>query len=362
LLEPAARRATSAASTVSSSVLAVWSPTRSCADHTIHMVNRREFLGTTLRAGAALAVTPDVLRALQQSGGKLLQRAVPSSDELLPVIGLTFGNIPPSADHAALRKVLETLTANGGRVVDVVHDSTGSSEQVTATLANELGVQDKVFWVSRGSPPGRPQPGPAAAKAQIERSLARFKVPKIDLVQVGVFADPTHLDVVKEMKKEGRVRYLGVQAIADNQYGKLETLMRNEPLDFIGVDYAIDNRGVEQTILPLAQERKIGVLAYLPFGGNSGPGGISTSTLFPRAADKPLPEWAAGFDARTWAQFFLKYIVGHPAVTVVRTGTSQAKHMLDNLGAGIGRLPDEATRKRMAELVDSWPQAERKGG
>lgn len=130
--------------------------------------------------------------------------------------------------------------------------------------------------------------------------------------------------------------------------------MRNEPLDFIGIDYALDNRQVvEETILPLAQERKIGVIAYFPFGqGGTGP-------LFRRAGTMSLPEWAADFDARSWAQFFIKYVISHPAVTVVRTGTSKATHMLDNLAGGIGRLPNEATRKRMAELVDSWPQVGR---
>jgi hypothetical protein len=124
--------------------------------------------------------------------------------------------------------------------------------------------------------------------------------------------------------------------------------MRNEPIDFIGIDYSIGNRRAEQTILTLAQERKIGVVAYFPFDAGG---------LFQRVGTTPLPAWAAEFDARTWAQFFVKYVISHPAVTVVRTGTSQAKHMLDNIGGGSGRLPDQATRKRMAELVDSWPQA-----
>jgi diketogulonate reductase-like aldo/keto reductase len=144
-----------------------------------------------------------------------------------------------------------------------------------------------------------------------------------------------------------------VTATIDPQYAELESIMRNEPIDFVGIDYAVDNRGVEQTILPLAQQRRIGVLVYLPFGRTS---------LFRRAGTSPLPDWAAEFDARTWAQFFLKYVISHPAVTVVTPATSQAKHMLENIGGGIGRLPNEATRKRMVELVDSWPQAGRGGG
>ncbi|HEX6098602.1 MAG TPA: aldo/keto reductase [Thermoanaerobaculia bacterium] len=321
------------------------------------MINRREFVGITVAAGASLALTPELF-ARKQAGGKLIQRAIPSSGEQLPVIGLGRGN--DAVDPAAFRQVLETLLDNGGKVLDIQHGG-APAEQITSTVANELGIQNKIFWSLRGSPPGPPQPA-AAAKAYIETLFAKFKVPKIDLLLVPALADPALLDVLKEAKKEGRVRYIGVQAIADPQYTRLEAIMRDEPIDFIGVDYAVDNRGVEQTILPLARERKIGVLAYFPMGGNIGPDGTVTSSLLRRAGTTPLPEWAADFDAGTWAQFFLKYVISHPAVTVVRAGTSQPKHMLDNLAAGIGRLPNEATRKRMAELVDSWPQAGRAGG
>ena len=312
------------------------------------MISRREFVGMSLGAGAALALPPELLRALPQSGGTLVQRAIPSSGERLPVIGLHFGN-PAPPDHAALKEVLETLVANGGRFLDTVHGNS-PTEEVTATIATELRVHDKIFWGSRAFPAGPPPPGPAAAaaKAQMERSLARFKVPKLDLVLMNPMADPGHLAALKEMKKEGRVRYIGMQVIDDRQYAGLEAVMRNEPIDFIGIDYSIGNRGAEQTILPLAQARKIGVVAYFPFDAGG---------LFQRVATTPLPAWAADFDARTWAQFFIKYVISHPAVTVVRTGTSKAKHMLDNIGGGSGRLPNQATRTRMAELVDSWPLA-----
>jgi len=129
-------------------------------------------------------------------------------------------------------------------------------------------------------------------------------------------------------------------------FGELESIMRNEPIDFVGTDYSVGDRRVEEKILPLAQERKIGVMAYFPF---------DRSRIFKRASSTPLPEWAAEFDAKTWAQFFLKYVLSHPAVIVARTGTTKAEHMLDNIGGGIGRLPDEAMRKRMAELVDALP-------
>jgi aryl-alcohol dehydrogenase-like predicted oxidoreductase len=315
------------------------------------MIDRRTFLGITAGAGVTLAVTPALLRALlRQQDGKLIQRAIPSSGEMLPVIGLGRGN--DNVDAAAFKEVLKALVDNGGKVVDTVHDTVGIGEQVAATTANELGIQNRIFWSLRGTVQGDAE----VLKARIESSFARLKVPRIDLIQVHVSAHPTHLPLLTELKKEQRLRYIGVQAGFDHQLGQLEAMMRNEPIDFVGVRYAIDNRKVEETILPLAQERKIGVLAYFPFGGNIGPGNVVTSSIFRRAGSTPLPEWAAEFDAKSWAQFFLKYIVSHPAVTAIRAGTTKATHMVDNIGSGIGRLPNAATRKRMTELVDSWPK------
>ena len=299
------------------------------------------------RGGPELVEGPELLRAFQQSG-KLIQRTIPSSGEMVPAVGVHYGN-PAPPDHAALKDVLKTLLDNGGRFLDTVHGNS-PTEEVTATIATELGVQDRVFWSSRASPAGPPPPGPAAdaAKAQMERSATRFKVSRLGLVLMNPMADPGHLAALKEMKKEGRVRYIGMQVIDDRQYAGLEAVMRKEPIDFIGIDYSIGNRAAEQTILPLAQERKIGVVAYFPFDAGG---------LFQRVGTTPLPSWAAEFDARTWAQFFVKYVISNPAVTVVRTGTSKANHMLENIGGGSGRLPNQATRKRMAELVDSWPLA-----
>jgi aryl-alcohol dehydrogenase-like predicted oxidoreductase len=308
-------------------------------------ISRRNFLGTSLGAAAGLALTPELLRALQQPGGQLIQRAIPSSGEMLPVIGVQFGN-SRTLDPAALKEVAKTLVDNGGRFLDTMHQSVPGVEDLTATVVTELGIQSKLFLALRALPSGPPQPGPDTPKQKVEALLASFKVSRIDLLQLPVQADPAQFPVLQEMKKAGRIRYIGATVITKSFYPQLEALMRNEPIDFIGVDYSIDNRSAEEKILPLAHERKIGVVAYFPF---------STGTLFQRASAMPLPDWAAEFDARTWAQFFLKYVVSHPAVTVVRAGTTQAKHMLENIGGGIGRLPDEAMRKRMAAHVDSLP-------
>jgi aryl-alcohol dehydrogenase-like predicted oxidoreductase len=237
-----------------------------------------------------------------------------------------------------------------------MHVSNAASEQFHTTAPAELGIRNKVFWSTRGTPGGPPQTGGAVVNGHIDWLLARLQVARIDLVMLPPQGDPTHLAALKEEKKAGRVRYIGVQVIADQVYPQLESVMRNEPIDFIGVDYDVGNRArVEDTILPLARERKIGVMAFFPFGNNRGLSCSSGSNLFARVGTRPLPEWAADFDARTWAQFFLKYVISHPAVTVARVGTTKAAHMLDNIGGGIGRLPDEATRMRMAELVDAWP-------
>ena len=307
-------------------------------------ISRREFIGTSLGAGA-LALTPELLRAFEQAGGTLIQRTIPSTGEKLPVIGVQFRN-NTSQDPAALKAVLQTLVDNGAKFLDTMHQSVPGVEDLTAKCVTELGIQNKLFLGLRALPSGPPTPGADTPRAKVEALLKTFNVPKIDLLQLPVQADPAQLPVLKELKKQGKIRYIGVNTIVDQGHAQLESIMRDGGIDFIGVHYGIDMRGVEAKILPLAQELKIGVVAYFPF---------SVGTLFQRAGDKPLPEWAAEFDAKTWAQFFLKYVVSHPAVTVVRAGTIQAKHMLENIGGGIGRLPDEATRKRMAALIDSWP-------
>jgi aryl-alcohol dehydrogenase-like predicted oxidoreductase len=326
------------------------------------MMNRREFFGLAAGAGAALTLTPELLRALQQ--GQLIQKAIPSSGEMLPAVGLSFSNHVSCADPAALREVFKVFAENGGRVFDAMHGN-AQAEQFHVTVANELGVQNKLFWSLRGipfggpnTPPGPAGPGAATVKPRVDSLLASVKAPRIDLAMLPPQLDASHLAALKEEKQAGRVRYIGVQVIGDPVYPQLEAVMRNEPIDFIGVDYDVGNRArVEDTILPLAQERKIAVMAFFPFGNNSGVSCSALSrNLFARVGNRPLPEWAAEFDAKTWAQFFLKYVISHPAVTVARVGTTKPSHMVDNIAGGVGRLPDEATRKRMAEFIDALPQ------
>lgn len=329
-----------------------------------NQINRRELLEITLGSGAALARTPALARAVGQSDGKatrpstgqLIHRAIPSTGEMLPVIGLGFANHPSCADPAALKDVLETLVDNGGRVFDTMQTSEEGAEQFHATVAHELGVQNKLFLGLKGfSGRGDPLTDPALAKALVDSLLARFKVSKLDLVQVPVAAGPEYWAAMQEAKKAGRIRYLGLTTTSFAPFAPVESILRKQALDFVAVNYTIDDRRAEENLLPIAQELELGVLAYFPFGGANGVSCTGGKGIFARIGSTPLPDWAAEFDAKTWAQFCLKYLISHPAITAVRVGTTKAHHMLDNLGGGMGRLPDEATRKRMTELIDALP-------
>jgi aryl-alcohol dehydrogenase-like predicted oxidoreductase len=320
------------------------------------MINRREFLGMAASAGATLALTPELLRAFQQPGATLIQRAIPSSGEMLPVVGLSFSNHAGCADPAALKEVLKTFVDNGGRFFDTNFANEQKSQDAIVAIVAELGIQNKLFVSGRGYPVG-PMPSPDAVKAHIETSIARLQVPRLDMVDLPPAFDSRYWAVVKEAKKEGRIRYLSAGIGASSNISQLESLVAREPIDFISVAFAIDNRKVEEAILPFARERKIAVMVHFPLGGANGQSCVSDRGLFGRVGNTPLPAWAADFDAKTWAQFFLKYVISHPAVTVARVGTTKPHHMLDDIGGGIGRLPNEAMRKRMAEFIDDIPLA-----
>jgi aryl-alcohol dehydrogenase-like predicted oxidoreductase len=314
----------------------------------VSTISRRDWLGLTFGTGAALALGGRDLFGQ----ARMLTRAIPASGERLPVIGLgssaTFSQVARSEDVTALRDVLKTLLDNGGTLFDTA-PGYGASEEVAGRIVREQRWGDRVFWatklnVARGGPAD-----PAAARAQVEASFQRVGKAKIDLIQVHNLGDPkVQLPILREFKQQGRVKYVGITTTFDNQYDELVRIIQTEPLDFVGVDYAIDGREVEQRILPLARDRGMAVLAYAPFG---------RTRLFRRVGDRPLPDWAAEFDARTWAQFFLKWVIGHPAITATTPATSQPKNMLDNIGGGIGRVPDEAMRKRMVAFIDALPPA-----
>ncbi|CAN5734354.1 aldo/keto reductase [soil metagenome] len=321
------------------------------------MLSRREWLRRSAMAGAALPFAPRLLEAFAARdavGQELIRRAIPSSGEMVTGVGLgssaTFSSVARSEDVTALREVLSALVQNGGSVFDTA-PSYGASEEVSGRIAQELGIEDDIFWATKVNVAGRGdgRADPAAARAQIENSFEHFGVETMDCIQVHNLGDiPVQMGILKELKEQGRVRYIGVTSTSEGRYDDLAQVMRDEPIDFIGVDYAVDNRSAEEMILPLAQEQGIGVLVYVPFG---------RTRLWNRIGDREVPAWAGEFDAESWAQFMIKFCLAHPAVTCVTPATSQARHMIDNLGAARGRLPDEATRRRMAGYVDALPTA-----
>lgn len=315
------------------------------------MLTRRDYLRNSALAGAALTLPPGLLQALE---GDIMTRAIPSSGEEIPIVGLgssaTFRTVAGSHDVSALREVLRTLFENGGSVFDTA-PVYGASEEVAGRLVQELDATGKVFWATKVNVArrGGGSADPSRARAQIERSFQYAGKDPIDLIQVHNLGDvPTQLKILKELKEAGRLRYIGVTFTGAWRYPDLARVMREEPLDFIGVDYAVDNTESAEMILPLAQDRGIAVLVYLPFG---------RTRLWQRVRGVELPGWAAEFDANSWAQFFIKYCAAHPAVTAVTPATSKAKNMLDNIGAAYGALPDEATRRKMEAFVESLPSA-----
>lgn len=300
-------------------------------------LSRRAMLRLLL-ASAPLAAG---VRPARAAGEPMTQRTIPVSGERIPVIGLgtwqTFDVGPAETERAPLREVLRLFLAHGGRVVDS-SPMYGSAESVLGDLAAELRAHDRLFLATKVWTGGE-----AAGVRQMEESLERMRARRLDLVQVHNLLDwRTHLKTLRAWKEQGRVRYLGVTHYTASAYKELERVMESEPLDFVQLNYSIAEREAERRLLPLARERGIAVLANRPF---------AKAGLFRRVRGRALPAWAAEFDCASWAQFFLKFVIGHPAVTCAIPATSNPKHAVDNMQAGYGRLPDGAMRQRMAELV-----------
>jgi diketogulonate reductase-like aldo/keto reductase len=271
----------------------------------------------------------------------MLMRVIPSSGEKLPVIGLgtwqVFDVDPGSAATKPLDEVLHSFVQLGARVIDS-SPMYGRSEEVIGDLVSKLGIRDSVFLATKVWTRGK-----QAGIESMERSFARLQTKRIDLMQVHNLVDvTTQLVTMRDWKEQGRFRYIGITHYESGAFGEVEKVLRSEKLDFLQINYSIMEREAEQRILPLAQERGIAVISNRPFGGGD---------LFGRVRAKQLPDWAAEFDCRSWAQFFLKWIVGHSAVTCAIPATSNVRHFEDNLRAGVGRLPDAKMRQRMVEFV-----------
>src|SRR4051812_1013783 len=301
---------------------------------------RAEFLGAALSAAAALALDGPLspARALEPP---MQTRPIPSSQEALPVIGCgtwrTFDVGSSPDERAPLAAVLDALFGGGGSVIDS-SPMYGRAEGVVGDLLDAARSRDKAFLATKVWTRGR-----AEGVAQMEHSMALLRTDRIDLMQVHNLVDwRTHLATLRGWKEQGRIRYLGVTHYTPSAYAELEAVMRAEPLDFVQINYDLDDREAERRILPLAAERGIAVLVNMPFGGGG---------LLRRLASRPLPPIATEIGCATWAQLLLKFVLGHPAVTCAIPGTAKPAHMADNLRAGRGPLPDEALRARIAASV-----------
>lgn len=270
-------------------------------------------------------------------------RKIPSTGEMLPVIGLgTWQTFDVGNDRAALdqrREVLQVLFEAGGRMVDS-SPMYGRAEATVGTLLAEMGAREKAYLATKVWTTGE-----AAGLAQMAQSAERFRTKTIDLMQIHNLVDwRTHLKSLHAGRSEGRFRHIGITHYTTSAFGELMSIMRSERIDFVQLPYSLAVRDAEERLLPLAIERGVGVIPNRPYDG---------ANMFRRVKGKALPEWAAEIDATSFGQIFLKYLVGHPAITCVIPGTAKAHHMRDNVAAGLGRLPDEDMRRRIAKWWQS---------
>lgn len=307
-------------------------------------ITRRELLQHSSLAAAGLALGPGILMASDASSLPLITRPIPSTDERLPVIGVgtnRFGT-DDAEMLAQIRQVLETMPKLGGTVVDTAN-SYGDSEAVIGRLVESIGNRDKLFLATKTPSRGE------ASMQEIMEAFTRLRTEQIDLVEVHNFNETDSvIPRLQQLKQDTRVRYIGCSTSRDEQYADLKAALDKYDLDFIQVDYSIDNRSAADEILPLARDKGVAVLINMPFGGRR-----NASSTFARVADVPLPDFAAEIDVTSWAQFFLKYVVSHPAVNVAIPGMTKLRHLEDNMLAARGRLPDAAMRSEMEKIWDA---------
>ena len=313
-------------------------------------VSRRSVVQGGLAAGVGLALGGGVAAAAEvtdkqaaKGGGNLpvITKPIPSTGEMLPVVGLGTNQYSVTAPEeiAARREVLKHFPELGAKVIDTAR-AYGESEVVIGKLLEELGNRDKIFLATKTPIRGDPAPG----DGELQLAFERLQTDRIDLLQIHNFnAIDTLFPRLLEWKQAKKIRYVGITTSTDGQYPQVLDALNELELDFLQVDYSIDNRGAEEKILPLAREKGVAVLINVPLGGRRG-------NVLAKVAGKPLPAWAADYDATSWAQLFLKYNISHPAVTAVIPGTTKLAHLQDNQLAGRGRLPDASGRKRIEEF------------
>ena len=303
-------------------------------------MSRREAARLLAQSAAGLLLAGSG-KAKESTQPQMLTRVIPSSGEKIPVLGLgswqVFDVGPEVQERAPLEEVLSRFAVLGGRVLDS-SPMYGRAEQVIGELAAKLGLRAALFLATKVWTTGKEQ-----GIASMEKSLAKLQTAHIDLMQVHNLVDArTHLATLRDWKAQGRIRYLGITHYNSHSYPEVAKLLKAEKIDFLQINYSLGEREAEREILPLAQERGVAVLINRPFGGGE---------LFSHLRQKPLPEWAVEFDCHSWAQFLLKWIIAHPAVTCAIPATGNVRHLLDNMGAGLGGLPDSKLRRRMIEAI-----------
>jgi len=303
-------------------------------------LTRRRFVKTAAASALLGALAPALGRAAESAA---IRKIIPSSGERLAVIGLgtsrTFDIAPAEAAASPLVDVMRAFFERGGQLIDS-SPMYGNAEAVTGALLDEVGRTPQLFTATKVWTDGR-----QAGIEQMQQSMRRFGVERIDLMQIHNLRDwRRHIETLAEWKAAGRIRYIGITTSHGRYHDELELLLQELPLDFVQFSYNIADREVEQDLLPLAAERGIATLINRPY---------QRGALFRAVRGKPLPGWAAEIDCASWGQFFLKFVAAHPAVTCIIPATSKLTHMVDNMGAGFGRLPDEAMRRRMIAHLET---------
>ena len=288
--------------------------------------------GVAVTLGSAFAQTP-----------KIMTRKIPSTGEELPAVGLgtwqVFDAGNDAAARAPLREVIAGFAKAGGKLIDS-SPMYGSAESVAGDLVAELGLREKLFIATKVWTRGREE-----GIQQMETSFRRLKVKQMDLMQIHNLLDAgIHTKTLQDWKAKNKIRYLGLTHYTSSAYAEVESWLKKEKYDFLQINYSLAERTSENRILEMCRQQNIAVIANRPF---------AEGAMFKRVRGKPLPPWAGEIGVASWAQYFLKWIVGHPAITCVIPGTGKPEHIADNVAAGFGALPDEAMRRRMAAYYDA---------
>ncbi len=302
-------------------------------------MNRR----TCLHNLSTFAVLPLISGRMIQDK-TILKREIPSSGQRLPVVGLgtwqTFDVGNSASEQDPLREVLKVLVEKGGSVVDS-SPMYGRSEQVVGELSRSIGLNDKLFLATKVWTSGLDD-----GIRQMNNSLALLQRKKIDLMQIHNLVDwKTHIKTLRAWKEQGKINYIGITHYTESAFPAIEEILKSQTLDFLQINYSMISRKAEERLFPLAQEKKVAILVNQPF---------EEGTLFRMVKGSQIPSWAEEFDCHSWGQFFLKFILSQPAVTCVIPGTSKPHHMLDNIGAGFGKLPESNHRSLMIKLINSF--------